>query len=66
MTTSQILARIEARGFFQQIEVSGGAYDFTAWCSPDADLDDRFPAICGETGEAIRIDGWACLIEVVA
>lgn len=64
MTASAIMARIEAEGFFQLIHITGGESDFDAWCHPDADLDDRFPAICGETGELLQVNGWACTITV--
>lgn len=44
--------------------MSNGVYDLDVLVDDDADLDGSFDAVCVETGETLRINGW--LIEELA
>lgn len=50
-------------GFTNLIAITGGHYDLTVWVRPDADLDGTFDAICDDTGERLRVNGW--MFEIV-
>lgn len=38
--------------------MSGGLYDLDVTVDDDADLDSTFTAICNDTGETLRVNGW--------
>jgi len=65
MTDHDIRNAAMARGFTQAIYADGGAVDLELWVSPDADLDGTFPAICRDTGELLRVNGWLFAIETI-
>lgn len=51
-------------GFTNLIDLTSAAVDLTVWVQPGADLDGTFDAICDDTGERLRVNGW--LFELVA
>uniref|UniRef100_A0A6M3XL32 Uncharacterized protein n=2 Tax=root TaxID=1 RepID=A0A6M3XL32_9ZZZZ len=61
---------LSRKGFFMQtdftrlIDLTSSAVDLTVWVKADADLDDAFEAICDDTGERLRVNGW--MFEVVS
>lgn len=57
-TAYQILHSAETAGFLRCIRVEMGACDLELFVSDDANLDDRFPAICAETGDRLMVNGW--------
>lgn len=50
--------------FTRLIDLTSSAVDLTVWVKADADLDDAFEAICDDTGERLRVNGW--MFEVVS
>lgn len=60
---------LSRKGFFMQtdftrlIDLTSGAVDLTVWVRAGTDLDDAFEAICDDTGERLRVNGW--MFEVV-
>lgn len=49
--------------FNRLIDLTSSAYDLTVWVEAGADLDGTFEAICDDTGERLRVNGW--MFEVV-
>lgn len=49
--------------FTRLIDLTSSAVDLTVWVKADADLDDAFEAICDDTGERLRVNGW--MFEVI-
>jgi len=45
-------------GFDRLIDLIGGACDLTVWVRAEADLDGEFEAICDDTGDRLRVNGW--------
>lgn len=41
-----------------RITCTAGPYDLDLTVADDVDLDDRFPAVCNETGEKLWVNGW--------
>lgn len=46
------------QAFTRLIHLTSDAVDLSVWIKPDADLDSTFTAICDDTGETLRVNGW--------
>lgn len=49
--------------FIRLIDLTSSAVDLTVWVEADADLDGEFDAICDDTGERLKVNGW--MFEVI-
>lgn len=47
----------------KRLAIEIGTYSLNVEVADDVELDDRFPALCLDTGEQLQINGW--LIESV-
>ena len=45
-------------GYTHKVMGDSTEYTLELYVKPDADLDDRFPAICAETGDRLSVNGW--------
>ena len=63
MCNPHIRDHARSEGYSLAIYLSGDGVDLDVYVKPDTDLDCRFRAICAETGEALRIDGWRFSVE---
>ena len=52
--------------FTLEIYATAGCHDLHLMVRPDDDLDDRFDAICKDTGETLWLNGWNFSIEVAS
>tara|TARA_B110000259_G_scaffold136227_1_gene153425 strand:- start:851 stop:1024 length:174 start_codon:yes stop_codon:yes gene_type:complete len=50
--------------FTLEIYATAGCHDLHLMVRPDDNLDDRFDAICQDTGETLWLNGWNFSIEV--
>lgn len=67
LSQSQAIAtRAALKGFTVPVFIEAGMSDLEGWAKPDTDYDDRFPIICGDTGDTLMVNGWNCLVEEVA
>jgi len=54
----ELVALAASEGLTEVGLFDGGPYSLSLAYSPDADLDGAFPAICLDTGERLKIQGW--------
>lgn len=44
--------------FSKRVELESTFHYLVVWVRPDTDLESSFDAICDDTGETLRINGW--------
>lgn len=49
----------------QRLLAISSQYDLDILCSENADLDGTFTAVCMDTGEELRINGWLFTFEEI-
>jgi hypothetical protein len=47
-----------SQAFSRLINLTSDAVDLSVWIKPNTDLDSSFTAICDDTGETLRVNGW--------
>lgn len=61
--TESIPTAAARKGFTLEVFLAGPMADLEGFVKPGTDYDDRFPFICGDTGDLLMVNGW--LIESV-
>ncbi|HZZ69733.1 MAG TPA: hypothetical protein VFE18_16290 [Phenylobacterium sp.] len=65
-TQQSIATRAALKGFTVPVFIEASVYDIEAFAKPDTDYDDRFRAICAETGDTLVFEGWNVITREVA